>query len=148
MRRAASRTSAGTKQSGSGGHPDDDNLTAVAIEIPRLGFELALLGRVFGGLGNRAVDPRDLFADVEFGSSVTIPCSCGSVPTSRPIVELFGSEKSGAMDLRSLTAGNGGIAMAYAIGWASLIAKCSSGATEPLVEVLERQIESLRVGIQ
>jgi hypothetical protein len=28
------------------------------------------------------------------------------------------------------------------------IAKCSSGATEPLVEFVERLIEALRVGIQ
>ena len=59
------KSSAGTKQSGSGGH-------AVTTICQRLrsrfrATELALLGHTFGSLGNRAVDPRDLFADAEFG---------------------------------------------------------------------------------
>jgi hypothetical protein len=52
------KSSAGTKQSGHCRHRDNDNLPAIAIAILRFGSELALLGHIFGGLGNRAVYPR------------------------------------------------------------------------------------------
>jgi len=86
----SSFASAGVIQSGSRGHRGDDNLPAVVIEILRVGPERALLGHIFGSFDDRAVDPRNLFADVEFGFVRRNCVLLWKRTTPRPIVELFG----------------------------------------------------------
>ncbi len=91
------KNSVGPQQSGSGDHRGDDELPAVAVQMPRFGFEFALLGRVFGGLGNRAVYPHDLPLQVRLCAVRHCPHTGGA---TRLAMRTIGS---GMVDMRPST---------------------------------------------